>query len=347
MNRRARLVLVGGIVLVVCLLGAGIGATVVGLNKPSHKFTAMFSTTVGLYKGSDVRVLGVKVGKVTAVIPQGSEVKVEMKVDPDVDIAAESDAVIIAPTLVSDRYVQFTMPWSSGPKLKSGTVLDASRTAVPVEVDDLYSSVDQISELLGPDGANKNGALSDLVKTGAANLDGNGRKIRRLMSDLGDVSRTLVDSGGDAFATIENLDRLSRMLERNDRHVSGVTTDMASVLKVFSTDRKTLSEAITLLSGAMVDLEDFVRDNRSNITRSVKNLTSVTDVLVKRKAALSRILGVAPVVLQNVLNAYDRKNRLFVTRGNPNDVTIWGTPKPGVTPPPDPSKRFMLGNGAN
>ena len=72
--------------------------------------------------------------------------------------AADTEAVIVAPTLVSDRFVQLTEPYVDGPELRDGTVIE--ETAVPVEIDDLYASLTEAGETLGPDGANQNGALS-------------------------------------------------------------------------------------------------------------------------------------------------------------------------------------------
>ncbi|HWL50042.1 MAG TPA: MlaD family protein, partial [Acidimicrobiia bacterium] len=43
--------------------------------------TAHFPRAVSVYEGTDVRVLGVNVGRVTAVTPEGNSVRVEMKYD--------------------------------------------------------------------------------------------------------------------------------------------------------------------------------------------------------------------------------------------------------------------------
>ena len=48
--------------------------------------TAHFPRAVSVYEGTDVRVLGVNVGEVTAVIPEGNSVRVEMEYDADVDV---------------------------------------------------------------------------------------------------------------------------------------------------------------------------------------------------------------------------------------------------------------------
>ena len=54
-------------------------------------------------------------------------------------------------------------------------MIPLSRTSVPLEIDELSESLSRVSEALGPDGANADGALSDLLDTAAENLDGNGR----------------------------------------------------------------------------------------------------------------------------------------------------------------------------
>ena len=132
------------------------------------KITAYFDKSVGIYDGSDVRVLGVKVGTVESVEPQGDQVKVELRVDRGIDIPAGASAAQITPSVVADRYIQLTPVFTGGDKMASGAVIPIEKTATPVEVDQLYSSIDELASALGPEGANKNGALSDFVETGAA-----------------------------------------------------------------------------------------------------------------------------------------------------------------------------------
>src|SRR5205823_11477624 len=68
------------------------------------RITAYFSKAVGLYSGSDVRVLGMKVGQIDDVQPQGGLVRVDLTVNEGVDIPSFAQAVVVAPSLVSDRY---------------------------------------------------------------------------------------------------------------------------------------------------------------------------------------------------------------------------------------------------
>ena len=140
--------------------------------------TAYFPRTVSLYEGSDVRVLGVAVGKIEEVTPEGTRVKVVLKYDGDVKIPADAQAVIISPSIVGDRYVQLTPVYEGGDVLADNVSLDESRTAVPLELDQIYSSLDRLTVALGPNGANKNGALTDLLESTAENFGGPGREVQ-------------------------------------------------------------------------------------------------------------------------------------------------------------------------
>ena len=130
--------------------------------------TAEFPRTVSIYQGSDVRVLGVPVGKIDSVTPSGTDVIVTMHYDADVQVPENAKAVIISPSIVGDRFVQLTPAYTGGPVLASGSTLTQDRTAVPLELDQIYSSLDDLTVALGPNGANKKGALTDLLDTWVA-----------------------------------------------------------------------------------------------------------------------------------------------------------------------------------
>src|ERR687889_149350 len=66
--------------------------------------TAYFANTVGLYVANEVTIQGIPVGKVDTIVPQGEVVRVVLKVDNEAPVRADAQAVIVAPTLVSDRY---------------------------------------------------------------------------------------------------------------------------------------------------------------------------------------------------------------------------------------------------
>jgi virulence factor Mce-like protein len=302
---------------------------------PTHRITAYFATAIGVYPGSDVRVLGVKVGSIESIEPIGDRVKVEMKVDEDVDVPAAARAIVIAPNLVSDRYVQLDPAYSGGPKMADGGSIDVADTATPMELDQLYDAVRKFSGDLGPQGLNARGALSDVIRVGAANLGGNGKALNTTIADLGKASQTLADSSGDLYATVANLNEFSKMLRANDGQIRLAENQLAEVSGFLAADRDELGAALRELARALAEVKGFIGDNREALKKNVGKLADVTQVLVDQRASLAEILDTAPLLTQNALNAYDPKTRSLMTRGNLLEITkaFGSTSQPGVDPP--------------
>lgn len=285
--------------------------------------SALFEATVGLYPGSDVQVLGVPVGTVTAVDPEGDKVRVSMKLDRGQAVAADTGAVLVAPTLVSDRFVQLTEPYVGGARLESGDVI--TKTAVPVEIDELYASLNDVGHKLGPEGANRNGALSELLTVAAENLKGQGADINKMFGEFSKATSTLSSSDDDLFATIANLKEFNDMLVENDTSVAEVNRQFEEVADYLAEDRESMAGAIASLGDSLAVLDDFIRDNRGNLKTSVDKLTGPTRVLVNQQESLEEAVRTIPLALQNFLNAYNIKTNTVDGRGNLNELSLWTT----------------------
>ncbi|VVJ16829.1 MCE-family protein MceD [Amycolatopsis camponoti] len=282
--------------------------------------SAYFGKTVGLYAGSSVRVLGVPVGRVTDVTPQGDAVRVDMRVD-DVPLPADVGAVVVAPSLVSDRYVQLTPAYDSGPVLATGTVLAKDRTATPVELDDLYSSLDKLSTALGPNGANKDGALSGVLDTAANTLQGNGASLNSTVGRLADLAKTLDGSKDDLFSTVQNLNSFTGALAQSDQQLNEFYGRVADVSQFLAADSSDVGAALQSLGGALGDVQQFVNDNKGALESNVDKLASLSKVLVDQRASLAEVLDIAPTGATNFINSYDAASGTIAVRDNLNELT--------------------------
>jgi phospholipid/cholesterol/gamma-HCH transport system substrate-binding protein len=281
-----------------------------------YRVTAWFTQTVGLYPGSDVRILGIPVGEVTDIVPEGDRVRVQMLIDEDYDIPADADAIVLAPSLVSDRYVQFSPVYDGGETMKNGAEVPLEKTATPVELDQVYGALDELSAALGPNGANKDGALSDLVDVGAANLDGNGELLNRTLTGFSQAVETLSEHRDDLFSSLDNLQTFTSALASIDAQVGQFNTNMAAVADLLAQERQDLAAAVQLLNQALSDVSGFVQDNTSLLTTNVNRLADVTLALVQQRTALAEVLDVAPAALGNLAHAYNPDYGTLDTRDN-------------------------------
>jgi phospholipid/cholesterol/gamma-HCH transport system substrate-binding protein len=278
--------------------------------------SADFVRAVGLYPGSDVRILGVKVGQVDSVEPQGTSVRVTFHYDAKHRVPADAKALIVAPSLVSDRYVQLAPVRASGPTLADGARIGLDRTAVPVELDRVSQSLDDLMLALGPEGANRDGALSRLLETSAANLDGNGAALNTTVHDLSAALSTLSASRQDLFGTVANLQSFTSMLARNNDQVRRLNADLAVVAAQLSEERDNLKGALKHLGIALDEVGGFVKDNRTLLKSDVDGLVSVTTSIAANRQALAETLENAPTALSNLQNAYHPQTGTLDTRNN-------------------------------
>ena len=114
--------------------------------------TAYFPTATSIYPGDEVRVSGVKVGKIDSIKPEGTQTKMTLKVDRDVPIPADAKAVIVAQNLIAARYVQLTPAYrNSGGRMDDGAVIPSRpHRPVPVEWDEVKTQLKRLATELGP-----------------------------------------------------------------------------------------------------------------------------------------------------------------------------------------------------
>ncbi|MEU7764141.1 MCE family protein [Nocardia sp. NPDC049190] len=284
------------------------------------KITAYFDRSVGIYEGSDVRILGVPVGSVDSVQPQGDQVKIVMSVDRKYDIPANARAAQITPSIVSDRYIQLTPVYIEGPKMARTATIPRDRTVTPVEVDQLYKSITELSDALGPNGANAQGAVNELVRTGAANLAGNGQALADSLTQLSRATRYLSDARGDIFDTIKNLQAFITMLAQNDQQVRQFNGQLADLSTFLADERENLGAALNLLSVALGDVARFIDENRELVASNAEGLVTLTKTLADQRDDLAAALPVLPLALSNLINIHNAESGTLDIRTNLTDL---------------------------
>ena len=301
---------------VVVLAVVAVAAVYVFAGSNQKKLTAYFASGVGVYPGTPVKILGIQVGSVTKVTPSGGSVRIEMKYDDKYRLPRDASAYLVANSLVSDRYVQLAPAYTEGPVLPSKASIPLERTASPAELDDIYSALNQLSVALGPNGANKKGALSTLINVAAANLQGNGKLLSSSVKNLSQAVQTLSNGREDLFGTVTNLRKFTDALNQSDGAVRHFQQQLAQVAGDLADERSDLAAALHNLTIALHDVANFVKANASKVHTDVVGLEDITNILVKEKAAINEALVAGPIALANLTHGYQENTGTLGTRSN-------------------------------
>lgn len=279
--------------------------------------TVDFEQSNSVYKGSDVKILGVPVGRVESLTPRGDVVRVKISYDGKYKLPNDVKAVVVSPSIVGDRFVQLAPAYDgSGAVLKNNAYLSSDRTAVPVELDQVYQSLDDLSLALGPEGANKEGSLSKVLDGTAAQLDGQGAQLNETIKNFSKLSTTLSNNKDELFGGLREVEDFVSLLKSNDSAVRSFNDSTAQVSTVLEGERDDLKKTLEALSLALVDVNSLVKENRGKLRSNVDNIASLAEVLAQRKNEIEELTVSAPTALINVALAYNGTTGTLDTRAD-------------------------------
>lgn len=148
---------------------------------------------LAMQPGSDVKLRGVKIGRVDAVeaTPDGARLRIAIDKDQARWVGRDATAAIVPPTAFGAKYVSLTSRGSKSPRIDDGTTIKADD--VTVEVNEAFTNLSGVLSAAHPDKVNN--ALTAL----ATGVNGRGDEINSLIGsgsqwvDKVDDSRTALD----------------------------------------------------------------------------------------------------------------------------------------------------------
>jgi virulence factor Mce-like protein len=283
--------------------------------------TADFPRSVSLYEGSDVKILGVAVGKVDTVVPSGTKVRVQFTYDAKYKVPNDAKAAVISPSIVGDRFVQLTPAYTGGEVLPDNAKLGMDRTATPLELDEIFGSINDLNIALGPEGANQPdsggvGPLTRLLDSTARNFGGQGVEFNKTLKNFSALTKTLADNKDEFFGTLAQVENFTKTLRENDDTVRKFNDSLAGGADLLAGEREELAAVLKNLSIAMQQVRGFVKENRASLTSNISGLNRISKVLVKRRDVLDQTLQYAPAALNNLFLAGNVKQGTLDTRNN-------------------------------
>jgi phospholipid/cholesterol/gamma-HCH transport system substrate-binding protein len=302
-NRRTERIL-GALLLVLAIAGA---ATVAYQRYLGPKtISAEFPSATAIYPGDEVRVAGVKVGVIDDITPVGGRTMLTLRIERDTPIPLDAKAVIVAQNLIAARYVQLTPAYEDiGPTLPDRAVIPMTRTAVPVEWDEVKDQLTRLAKELGPSGDLSRTSVSRFIDSTASALGPNGEKLRQTLFQLSGVGRILADGSGNLVDIIKNLQTFITTLRDSNEQIVQFEDRLATLSSVLDGSRSDLDDALTNVSEVVGAVQRFVRGARNQTVEQLQRLTNVTQNVVDHQKDLEQILHVAPTALSNSYNIFD------------------------------------------
>lgn len=272
---------------------------------------AYLADSAGLFVGNDVGILGVVVGKVTDIEPVGDKVEVTMEIDADQPVPADAGAVVVARSVATDRYVELTPVYKSGPKLASGTTIPLERTETPVDFDQILESLNTFATGIG--GSKKTTkAVQRFIDAGTRALRGRGPLLNQTIHSLANGVNGINSQKEDIAATLKSLDTLVAAIADNEGTARTFIKEVSRASQILASERLNFRKALRSLDTAVTTIAEFAADNRQEIVQTLNGSTKLMKTVLTKRQDLEEILRVMPTALQNIKLAVNGKDRLPV-----------------------------------
>lgn len=252
--------------------------------------TAAFRDASGLAPGNEVRVAGVKVGKVTGVElargPQGPYVKVSFRTK-DAELGSQTGATIRIKTVLGQKYLAL-QPKGDG-TLKGEIPLE--RTASPFDVleavQGLAGTLDQIDTT----------QLAQAFEVLSQTFQDTPAAVKASLTGLSRLSQTVAQRDVQLRELLSRAHKVTQVLADRDEEFRKLLTDANLLLAEVQKRRDAIHNLLTATSELADQLTGLVADNRETLKPALQKLRAVVAVLQKNRANLeATLINLAPFV---------------------------------------------------
>ncbi|CNE84138.1 Putative MCE family protein [Mycobacterium tuberculosis] len=286
-------------------LGAGcVFAFAVGqlhLFERGYTMSGEFSDASGLKKGQDVRVAGVKSGRVTSVKPdfKHGKVIVTWHVNAGIDLGPKTRAEIQTTTLLGGRYLRLSGPVSK-PYLadvpESKRRIPLARTSVPFTVPDALEGAQNIVGKLDEKSIDK--LLTEVNKIKSPGAE----KLNRVLVNIQDLSRMLNDSYPEIQRLIESSKTITGTLAGKDEQLREIINSSQVLLQTLVRRRNELAATIGQGNRTVRTLSNVISKNQKQLDTLLDSLHLLTTRLAPNMDALNTDFSLLGPTFQQVAN---------------------------------------------
>ncbi|GAA4471582.1 MCE family protein [Rhodococcus olei] len=265
---------------------------------------ANFAYVGGIYPGSKVTVLGVPVGTVTEVDPQGTTVRVTMTMPDDVVLPADASAYVLNPSVISDRHIELGPTYRGGPTLADGAQIPPERSHAPIDFDGLMGSLSALTEAVGG-----NGQVGDLLTKAADGWRGRGEQFNEAVRNLSAATGVVGARAEDIGALVTNLDGLMAALDARQVSLDALVSDLGAVGDEWAARGVDLTGPLQDLRVVLDQVNTFMSRHGDEVGTVADNVRVLGDTVAANQAGLAEFMDLVPLLMQNLSNGIDDTNR--------------------------------------
>jgi len=217
----------------------------------TKKYSVLFNDVAGLSVGAEVRVAGIKAGRVTGFTIEEGKVRVFFEIREDIPVYKDAVASIGTLGFMGDKFLGI----SPGTP-ETGILEENSEIKRITKVSDMDYLIRELTV------TSRN--ISELTKDLAEIIRENKENINRIIRNLEDTLET----------TKKLTENINRLIALNEKHINE-TAENVNVLT--ASLKESLPELLEEMREVSNELETILKENRRNISEFTEDLKEISD----------------------------------------------------------------------
>ena len=258
--------------------------------------SADFAASGGVFTNQEVTYRGVLVGQVGSLDLNEDGVEIELLIEPEWEgrIPADVTATVQSKSAVGEQFVNLTPLSSDGPRLEEGDVIARERTKLPVDFQELLTSLDSVLADVEPQVTRR------VIENLAGGLGGRSEDIATILQSLGTLSdafaqvapeqRSLLRNAPVAAARfLDTKESFAAALAAADEVFAGLGDEPAELQALFAQNDRFARSGIALLA-----------QHGGNLGEGIRALADFNEFQLRNKEEVSQSLRFTPQFLQAI-----------------------------------------------
>ncbi|WP_328527583.1 MCE family protein [Nocardioides sp. NBC_00368] len=246
-------------------------------------YYANFSEAGGLKTGDEVRVAGVRVGKVDSIELDGNKVKVGFKIREKVNFGENSGAGVRVKTLLGDMFLEL-QPAGEG-QMKAGATIPVDRTESPYDVVQAFEGLADTSANIDKD------QLAAALTTLADLTRSTPEEFQAALTGVSELSRNLAAKDERIESLLTQLDRVTKVLDERDEDLITLMNDANQLFVALVERREAVHNLLLSTQQLSKELSQLVDDSRADLKPALESLDVILDVFTKNEENLEKSLN--------------------------------------------------------
>ncbi|MEU1526856.1 MlaD family protein [Nocardia rhamnosiphila] len=284
----------------------------------TETYSATFTDVMGVRVGDDVRMAGVRVGRVDSLeFEDDYKARLVLRIEARQRLTDTTKALVRYQNLIGQRYIALLPGQDRGTEVPAGSHIPVERTEPSFDVSALLSGFEPLFSVLQPDQVN---SLSDTLIQA---LQGDGVSLSALITQAAELAETFGQRDEILGAVITNLSSVIAGLANRSQELETLITQTRGLMDALYAEGETLKSSVDQVAYSTDSLTALIGSVKPDIASAQDQATTAVELLLFNGAALDQ----AAVELPNVLNGLARFTG-YGAYGNAYicnlDVSLWG-----------------------